>query len=99
MPKPIATIGHMHVCPKVDPGPKPHIGGPVIDAGQSFVKFNGIPIAVEGGKCACTGMPGTDKMKKGSSVVKINGKGVMRVGDSTAHGGKITVGIPTMKAD
>ena len=99
MPKPIATIGHMHVCPKVDPGPKPHVGGPVIDAGQSFVRFNGVPIAVEGGKCMCTGMPGSDKMTKGSSVVKINGKGVMRVGDSTAHGGKITVGIPTMKAD
>ena len=89
----------MHVCPKIDPGPKPHIGGPVIDAGQSFVKFNGIPVAVEGGKCICTGMPGSDKMTKGSSLVKINGKGIMRVGDSTGHGGKITVGVPTLTCD
>ena len=99
MPKPIALLGHMHVCPKVDPGPRPHIGGPVIDAGQSLVKFNGIPIAVEGGKALCTGVPTTDPLKQGSSLVKINGKGVMRIGDGTGHGGKITMGVPTLKAD
>lgn len=96
MSRPIAHLGHMHVCPMVDPGPKPHVGGPVIDAGQTLVKFNGIPIAVEGGKCLCTGLPGPDQMVKGSSLVKINGKGVMRVGDACAHGGKITTGIPTI---
>lgn len=99
MPKPIATLGHMHVCPVIDPGPKPHVGGPVIDAGQSLVKFNGVPLAVVGGKCMCTGMPGPDGMATGSSLVKINGKGVMRIGDGTAHGGKITTGIPTLRAD
>lgn len=99
MPRPIALVGHMHICPKVDPGPKPHVGGPVQGAGQSLVKFNGIPVAVEGGQCLCTGMPGPDKMTTGSSLVKINGKGVMRTGDSTAHGGKITMGAPTLKAD
>ncbi|RJE82560.1 hypothetical protein D3P04_19545 [Paracoccus onubensis] len=99
MGKPIALVGHMHICPKVDPGPKPHVGGPVISGGQSFVKFNGIPLAVEGGQCMCTGMPGPDKMTKGSSLVKIDGKGVMRVGDSTAHGGKITMGIPALRSD
>lgn len=95
MSQPIAIVGSMHVCPMVDPGPKPHVGGPVVDAGQTFVKFNGIPIAVEGGKCLCTGMPGTDPMVKGSSFVKIAGKGIMRMGDSTGHGGKIVVGVPT----
>ncbi len=60
MPKLIALVGHMHVCPKIEPGPGPHVGGPVIDAGQSFVKFNGIPVAVEGGQCLCSGMPGHD---------------------------------------
>lgn len=99
MPKPISLVGHMHVCPKVDPGPKPHIGGPVISAGQSLVTFNGIPVAVEGGQTMCTGMPGPDKMTKGSSLVKIDGKGIMRVGDSTAHGGKLTIGIPTFTSD
>lgn len=99
MGKPIAVLGSMHVCPKVDPGPKPHVGGPVTGAGQSHVKFNGIPLAVEGGQCLCTGMPGPDKMNKGSSQVKINGKGVMRIGDSTAHGGKLVMGIPTLTSD
>ncbi|MGL4236461.1 PAAR domain-containing protein [Tabrizicola sp.] len=99
MTKPIATLGHMHVCPKVDPGPKPHVGGPVSNAGQSLVTFNGIPVAVEGGDCLCTGMPGPDGMSKGSSLVKINGKGVMRIGDKTAHGGVITTGVPGFQAD
>ena len=99
MGKPIAILGSPHICPKVDPGPKPHVGGPVMEAGQSHVKFNGIPLAVENGKCLCTGMPGPDKMSKGSGVVKINGKGVMRLGDSTAHGGKIVMGVPLMTAD
>lgn len=53
MGKPIALAGHMHVCPKVDPGPKPHVGGPVTSAGHSFVRFNGTPLAVEGGQCLC----------------------------------------------
>jgi uncharacterized Zn-binding protein involved in type VI secretion len=44
-------------------------------------------------------MPGPDKMSKGSSTVKINGKGVMRVGDATGHGGKIVAGVPTLTAD
>lgn len=99
MSKPVALVGSMHVCPKVDAGPKPHVGGPVVNAGQSHVRFNGIPIAVEGGHCVCTGMPGPDKMRKGSGHVKINGKGVMRIGDSTAHGGKIVIGTPAIKAD
>ncbi|MFQ6554310.1 hypothetical protein AAD018_018360 [Aestuariibius insulae] len=43
MPKPISLLGHMHVCPKVDPGPKPRIGGPGIDAGQTLVRFAGAP--------------------------------------------------------
>lgn len=99
MGKPMALVGHMHVCPKIEPGPRPHVGGPVMDAGQSHVKFNGIPVAVEGGQCMCTGLPGPDKMTKGSNHVKINGKGIMRMGDSTAHGGKIKMGVPTIKVD
>ncbi|MFP7675512.1 PAAR domain-containing protein [Marivita sp. S0852] len=89
----------MHICPQVDPGPKPHVGGPVVRAGQSLVTFSGVPVAVEGGKCTCTGMPGPDDMTKGSSLVKINGRGVMRIGDDTGHGGKLTVGVPTFRSD
>lgn len=37
MAKPITTIGHMHTCPKIEPGPRPHMGGPVV-TGQSRVR-------------------------------------------------------------
>lgn len=94
MGPPLAIIGMMHVCPVVDPGPKPHVGGPIVDAGQFHVRFNGILWAVEGGAAICTGLPGPDKHVKGSSIVRINGKGVMRIGDMTAHGGKIVSGVP-----
>ncbi len=50
MSKPATILGNMHVCPKIAPGPRPHVGGPVVDAGQKHVTVNGIPIAVEGGK-------------------------------------------------
>ncbi len=93
MPKPIAHLGHLHSCPI-------HGGGTVLNPGQVFVRFNGIPLAVEGGQCGCPGMPPLpDPMVKGSNTVKINGRGVMRIGDKTAHGGKIVMGIPTLRSD
>ena len=94
--KPLAIVGMPHVCPKFEARPRPHVGGPIIQAGQSHVKFNGIPWAVEGGAALCSGMPGPDKHARGSSTVKINGKGVMRLGDSTQHGGKVIAGVPTI---
>lgn len=90
MPRPIAHLGHAHTCPI-------HGGGPVVNPGQTLVRFNGIPLAVEGGQCVCP--HGPDPMVSGSSLVRINGCGVMRVGDKTAHGGRIVMGAPTLKAD
>jgi uncharacterized Zn-binding protein involved in type VI secretion len=85
----------MHACPAVDAGPRPHVGGPAVSSGQSTVKVNGIPVLIEGsGKCLCTGVPTTTGTSKGSSRVKINGKGIMRMGDTTAHGGKMVTGFP-----
>ena len=95
--QPAARIGDMHVCPMIDPGPKPHVGGPVVNPGQAFVRVNGLPMATVGGTCTCIGPP--DTMTQGSSVVKIMGKGVVRIGDSTAHGGKLVMGIPGVRAD
>lgn len=93
MTRPIALIGHFHSCPI-------HGGGPVIYPGQMMVRFNGIPIAVEGGHCGCPGSPPLpDPMVKGSNLVRINGRGVMRVGDKTAHGGKVVAGVSTFCAD
>lgn len=80
MGKPVALKGHYHTCPKVDPGPVPHIGGPVTDCQQSFVTFNGIPLALVGDKLLCVGNGSKDTIVSGSLIVKINGVPVARWG-------------------
>ena len=89
MGKPAARLGDMHLCPKVDPGPKPHVGGPVV-AGSGDVLINGVPAARVGDKLACCGPP--DTIAEGSPTVLINGKPAAILGSATAHGGKITLG-------
>jgi uncharacterized Zn-binding protein involved in type VI secretion len=44
--------------------------------------------------CTCVGPPATIAM--GSSKVMIGGMPAARMGDSTAHGGVITLGAPTV---
>ncbi len=90
-----ATIGSMHVCPMVDPGPKPHVGGPVTGPGSPTVLIGGQPAAVLGDMCTCVGPP--DSIIAGSTTVLIGGKPAARMGDSTAHGGTIVMGIPTVQ--
>ena len=91
----VTLKGHMHVCPMVDPGPRPHIGGPVVSTQQSFVTVDGVPVATVSDSCLCTGVPTTsDKITEGSSVASIEGKKVARMGDSCAHGGKLVQGVP-----
>ena len=46
MGKPAARIGDMHVCPFVDPGPKPHVGGPIVGPSVPTVLIGGQPAAV-----------------------------------------------------
>ena len=47
-----------------------------------------------GDKAVCTGPP--DTIAVGSSSVMIGGKPAARMGDTTAHGGTITAGEPTV---
>ena|SRR5438552_3581997 len=89
-----ARVGDMHVCPLVNPGPVPHVGGPILPPGGATVLIGGMPAARVGDMCVCTGPPDTIAM--GSSSVLIGGKPVARMGDSTAHGGTIIVGCPTV---
>ncbi|MBW6425275.1 PAAR domain-containing protein [Rhizobium sp. XQZ8] len=98
MGQPTATIGKMHVCPQVDPGPTPHVGGPIM-TGQAFVRINGVPVAVVGDSAICTGCGQMDRITKGSSIARINGRPIARLGDATAHGGKITEAVPTVRMD
>lgn len=90
---PSARIGDFHVCPKVNPGPVPHVGGPVV-VGQPNVLIAGMPAARLGDMAVCVGPP--DKIAKGSATVKIGNKPAARMGDSTAHGGVVIVGAPTV---
>lgn len=83
----------MHVCP-MSTGPVPHVGGPVTGPGVPTVLVGGMPAAVVGDMLVCTGPP--DVIVKGSATVLIAGKPAARMGDSTAHGGTIVAGLPTV---
>lgn len=93
---PAARVGDMHVCPMVNPGtpPPPHVGGPVSGPGVPNVLIGGQPAAVAGDMCVCAGPP--DVVVKGSATVLIGGRPAVRTGDSTAHGGVVVSGLPTV---
>jgi len=88
-----ARVGDMHICPMVT-GTVPHVGGPVMPAGNPTVLIGGMPAACVGDMLTCGGPP--DTMIIGSSTVLIGGKPAARMGDSTAHGGTIVIGCPTV---
>ena len=93
MGMPAARIGDMHVCPKVEPGPVPHVGGPV-SLGSPTVIVGGMPQARVGDMMICVGPP--DSVAAGSGTVLVNNKPAARFGDSSSHGGKIVMGFPTV---
>jgi uncharacterized Zn-binding protein involved in type VI secretion len=74
--------------------PIPHVGGPIVGPGIPTVLIGNMPAAVLGDNCVCFGPP--DSIIKGSSTVMIGGKPAARMGDSTAHGGTIVLGFPTV---
>ena len=88
-----ARVSDMHVCPMVN-GTVPHVGGPVLPAGAPTVLIGNLPAATVGDMCVCIGPP--DTIIKGSSTVMIGGKPAARLGDTTAHGGTIIAGCPTV---
>ncbi len=89
-----ARLTDMHVCPMVTPPGVPHVGGPIVGPGAPTVLIGGVPAAVLGDACICTGPP--DTIANGSSTVLIGGKPAARMGDPTAHGGSIILGCPTV---
>lgn len=84
----------MHTCPLVNPGPVPHVGGPILPPCCPTVLIGGIPAARVSDMAVCTGPP--DTIVKGSATVFIGGMQAARIGDMTAHGGVITTGFPTV---
>jgi uncharacterized Zn-binding protein involved in type VI secretion len=93
---PAARITDMHTCPMVTPGlpPIPHVGGPISGPCAPTVLIGKLPAAVVGDMAVCVGPP--DSIVKGSSTVMICKKPAARIGDTTAHGGSIVLGFPTV---
>src|SRR5690242_9928696 len=93
---PAARLTDMHLCPMETPAlpPIPHVGGPISGPGRPTVLIGKLPAACVGDMLVCIGPP--DAIVKGSSTVMIGGVPAARMGDSTAHGGSIVAGDPTV---
>ncbi len=89
-----ARVGDNHTCPMTNPNNSPHTGGLIIPPGIANVLIGGQPAAVMGNQCVCAGPP--DSISTGSGSVTIGGSPAARLGDSTTHGGSITVGFSSV---
>jgi uncharacterized Zn-binding protein involved in type VI secretion len=58
------------------------------------VLIGGLPAAVVGDFAICVGPP--DGLVQGSATVMIAGHPAVRLGDATAHGGSVVMGLPTV---
>ena len=90
---PAARVSDPHACPMVTVL-VPHVGGPILPPGVPTVMIGGMPAATVGSMAVCVGPP--DSIIMGSATVMIGGAPAARMGDSTAHGGTITFGCPTV---
>lgn len=77
----------------VTPGtpPIPHVGGPVLPPCMPTVVTGGMPQARITDQCLCVGPP--DVITQGSPTVHVGGLMAARMGDMTAHGGVIMIGM------
>lgn len=93
---PAARLTDLHVCPMLTPAlpPIPHVGGPISGPCVPTVLIGGLPAAVLGDLAICVGPP--DALIKGSATVMIGSRPAVRVGDTTAHGGTVVLGWPTV---
>ena len=96
MPFPASRVGDMHVCPMVTPAvpPIPHVGGPILPPGVPTVLIGMMPAAVLGSMCVCVGPP--DVIVMGAVTVLIQGRPAARMTSTTAHGGTVILGCPTV---
>ncbi len=90
---PAARVGDMHICPMVT-GNIPHGGGPLLPSDVPTVLIEQMPAATVGTLCQCNGP--VDTIVQGSATVLIQNMHAARLGDVTAHGGRITTGAPTV---
>jgi len=96
VPFPASRVGDMHVCPMLTPAvpPIPHVGGPILPPGVPTVLIGSMPAAVMGGMCTCVGPP--DVILMGAVTVLIGSRPAARMTSTTAHGGTVILGCPTV---
>ena len=90
---PAARVTDLHVCPMVTVL-VPHVGGPILPPGCPMVLIGGFPAARVCDMATCVGPP--DVIILGSFTVLIGGLPAARTLDTTAHGGTIVMGLPTV---
>jgi len=88
-----ARVTDMHTCPVITVL-VPHVGGPILPPGMPTVLIGGLPAARVTDMALCVGPP--DVIVKGSATVMIGGLPAARMGDTTAHGGIVVLGCPTV---
>lgn len=92
-----ARVGDPHTCPKVEPGPAPHVGGPIISKGSPDIEIDGIPAVCAGvDYCECKA-GGPDPIDHGCKTVEFNGRLAVRETDMTLHKGAIAAGSQTVE--
>ncbi len=90
---PAARVTDLHVCPMVTVL-VPHVGGPILPPGCPTVLIGKLPAARISDMATCVGPP--DIIVMGSFTVLIGGLPAARSLDTTAHGGTIVMGLPTV---
>lgn len=92
-----ARISDSHVCPKVEPGPVPHVGGPIF-SGSANVIIGFLPAARVDDSVVCFPLGPSDRIKSGSTTVLINHRAAARKTDPCVHigGNMIVGGCPTV---
>lgn len=90
-----ARISDHHVCPKAEPGPVPHVGGPVF-AGSATVIVGFLPAARVGDSTVCFPVGPQDSIEAGSASVVIDHHAAARRGDACSHQGALVGGCPTV---
>jgi uncharacterized Zn-binding protein involved in type VI secretion len=93
MGMPQSRVTDMHVCPMVT-GIVPHVGGPILPPCSVNTLVGMLPAARVTDMALCVGPP--DVIVLGSFTVLINNLPAARMLDTTAHGGKIVMGMPTV---
>jgi len=93
MPFPASRVTDMHTCPMVT-GVVPHVGGPILPPGCPTVLIGGLPAARVGDMLTCVGPP--DVVVTGAFTVLIGGQPAAHMTSSTAHGGVVIMGCPTV---